>query len=58
MGIFALVHFEGFNKKYPFFEGMQNILKGMWRGRPQNKGNIHSILVPALYHGAYTIVFL
>ena len=42
------VHFEGFTKNYPFlFEGLQNIVKGMWRAEPQNKGSSPSIL----FHG-------
>jgi hypothetical protein len=46
---FFAVHFEGFTKNYPFlFEGLQNILKGMWRAGPQNKGNSPSILLPGL----------
>ena len=45
--LFFAVHFEGFTKNYPFlFEGLQNILKGMWRVGPQNKGNSPSILFP------------
>jgi hypothetical protein len=48
-GFFFAVHFEGFTKNYPFlFEGLQNILKVMWRAGPQNKGNSPSILLPAL----------
>ena len=46
--LFFAVHLEGFTKNYPFlFEGLQNILKGMWRAGPQNKGNSPSILFPA-----------
>ena len=42
---FFAIHFEGFTKNYPFlFEGLQNILKGIWRAGPQNKGNSPSIL--------------
>ena len=45
---FFAVHFEGFTENCPFlFEGLQNILKGMWRAGPQNKGNSPSILLPA-----------
>ena len=44
---FLAVHFEGFIENYPFlFEGLQNILKGMWRAGPQNKGNSPSNLLP------------
>ena len=47
--LFFAVHFEGFTENYPFlFEGLQNILKGMWRVGPQNKGNNPSILFHAL----------
>ena len=46
--LFLAVHFEGFIENYPFlFEGLQNILKGMWRARPQNKGNSPSNLLLA-----------
>ena len=48
------VHFEWFTENYPFlFEGLQNILKGMWRVGPQNKGNSPSIL----FHTMMWIVF-
>ena len=46
--LFFAVHFERFTENYPFrFEGLQNILKGMWRAGPQNKGNSPSILFPS-----------
>jgi hypothetical protein len=46
--LFFAVHFEGFTENYPFlFQGLQNILKGMWRDGPQNKGNSPSILFHA-----------
>ena len=36
---------KGLQKITPsFFEGLQNVLKGMWRVGPQNKGNSLSIL--------------
>ena len=45
--LFFAIHFEGFTENYPFlFEELQNILKGMWRVGPQNKGNSPSILFP------------
>ena len=37
-----------------FFEGLQNILKGMWRPRPQNKGNSPSILFPRIGCSLYS----
>ena len=49
---FFAVHFEGFTENYPFlFEGLQNILLGMWRAGPQNKDNSPSILLPAQRSG-------
>ena len=49
--LFSAVHFEGFTEHYPFlFEGLQNILKGMWRVGPQNKGNSPSILFLGLHN--------
>ena len=49
--LFFAVHFEGFTENHPFlFEGLQNILKGMWRVGPQSKGNSPSILFHAHGH--------
>ena len=48
-GYLFSVQIEGFSENYPFlFEGLQNILKGMWRAGPRNKGNSPSIFIPWL----------